>query len=288
MKFTHVEELRLEEILEREQEHQPLDFAQGLLKNFDHLLGIVKRQKPAIHSAFMTNLEIRFHHLVNRNDFLLGDSDVSPLLSELIHLREHPLLVKLFLTYHFQLLQLAKDAEWKSAAVEITLRTFLRARYLPPYNYLQVLTETLPRAEAIQIFKDHVNDYVRSRIAETDDRYQSLEDLRAMLLKMGEWGVIGNVSEVDEGKLISRRDTCLHEVALRDIPDQEVKFLVCCFGDYEGVRSFNKHFKLTMKHTLVHGDQYCDCVYYDTRITTDFTHPPKTFFDNIWPLKDKE
>jgi hypothetical protein len=287
MKFTHVEELRLEDILEKGQEHQPVEFAQSLLKNFDHLLGVIKEQKPIILDTYVTNLEARYQQLAKQDEFLLRNGDVVPLLTELIHLRDQAQLAKFFLNYHFQQLQLAKDTEWKRGKVEIPLRTFLCARYLPPYTYLQVLTETIPRDEAIQLFKDHINDYVRSRIAEKDDRYQTLEGLRDMLLKMGEWGVIGNVSEVDEGKLISRRDTCLHEVALRDIPDQELKFLVCCFGDYEGVRSFNKHFKLTMKHTLVRGDPYCDCVYYDTRITTDFTHPPKNFFDSIWPLIEK-
>ncbi|MDO8124048.1 MAG: L-2-amino-thiazoline-4-carboxylic acid hydrolase, partial [Candidatus Hermodarchaeota archaeon] len=136
--------------------------------------------------------------------------------------------------------------------------------------------------------KHYINDYHRSRIDDLDDRFQSLEELREMLLKMGEWGVVGNVGEVKDGKLIMRRDTCLHHALLADIPDEELKFLTCCYGDYEGVRGFNKHFKLTMEHTLVAGDSYCDCVYYDTRLTKDFTHPSKEFFDSIWPLADNK
>jgi hypothetical protein len=288
MKFTHIGECRPEIMDERIQEYQPLEHTERLLKSFDHLLGVVKTQQPTMLAEYMANLEARYQQLVTSDYFSLKDADVSPLIAELTHLWERPLLARLYLNYNFQLLQLAKETKWKHAKEKTILRTFMRARYLPLYTNLQVLTETLPRDRAIQLFKDHTNDYMRQRIADLDDQFQTLEELREMLLGMGEWGVVGNVSEVKDGKLIMRRDTCLHHALLADIPDPELKYLTCCYGDYEGVRGFNKHFKLTMQHTLVAGDAYCDCVYYDTRITKDFTHPPKEFFDRIWPLADKE
>lgn len=288
MKFTHIGECRPEIMDEKIEEYQPLEYAQLRLKSFDHLLGVLKAQQPKRLIEYLTNLEARYHQLVKSDYLSLSDADVSPLISELTHLSGHPLLARLYLNYSFQLLQLAKETKWKSTKVEVTLRTFMRSRYIPIYTNLLVLTETLPRDKAIQLYKDHINNYMRMRIADMDDRFQTLEELREMLLGMGEWGVVGNVGEVEDGKLIMRRDTCLHHALLADIPDEELKFLVCCFGDYEGVRSFNKHFKLTMSSTLVAGDSYCDCVYYDTRITKNFTHPSKEFFDSIWPLDDKE
>jgi hypothetical protein len=266
---------------EKMEEYQPLEFAELRLRSFDHLLGVVKAQQSDRLVEYLANLEARYQQLV-KNDYLsLNDADVSPLVTKLTQLSEHPQLARLYLNYNLQLMQLDKETKWKTAKVKIILRTFMRVRYIPIYTNLQVLTETLPRDKAIQIFKHHINDYQRSRIEDLDDRFQTLEELREMLLKMGEWGVVGNVGEVKNGKLISRRDTCLHHALLADIPDEELKFLTCCYGDYEGVRGFNKHFKLTMEHTLVAGDPYCDCVYYDTRLTKDFTHPPKEFFDSI-------
>jgi len=273
---------------EKIEEYQPLEFAVLRLGRFDHLLGVVKAQQPDILVEYLANLDVRYQQLVKSDYLALKDSDVSPLITKLTRLGEHSQLARLFINYNFQLLQLAKETKWKTAKVKIILRTFMRARYIPIYTNLQVLTETLPREKAIQLFKHYINDYHRSRIDDLDDRFQSLEELREMLLKMGEWGVVGNVGEVKDGKLIMRRDTCLHHALLEDIPDEELKFLTCCYGDYEGVRGFNKHFKLTMEHTLVAGDSYCDCVYYDTRLTKDFTHPSKEFFDSIWPLADNK
>jgi hypothetical protein len=251
-------------------------------------LGFVKAQQPTIHEKYVANLKARYQPLLNNKHLTLKDEDITPIVDELVHLREYPQLARFYVNYNFQLLQLSKKAKWKSAKVKTTLRTLMHSRYLPIYTNLQVLTETLPREQAIQLFKDYINDYMRKRVADMDDRYQTLEELREMFLSMGEWGVVGNVSEVKDGKLIMRRDTCLHNALLADIPDKELKFLTCCYGDYEGVRSFNKHFKLTMHHTRVRGDAYCDCVYYDTRITNDFTHPSQEFFDKIWPLTDNE
>ena len=288
MKFIHIGECRPEIMDEKTQEYQPLEHAERLLKSCDHLLGTIKAQQPTRLAEYVANLTARYQQLVKSNFLSLRDADVSLLITGLAHLREHPILARFYLNYNFQLLQLAKTTKWKHTKVEVILRTFMRSRYVPIYTNLQVLTETLPRDTAIQLFKDHINNYMQGRVAEMDDRFQTLEELREMLLGMGEWGVVGNVGEVKDGKLIMRRDTCLHNALLADIPDQELKFLTCCYGDYEGVRSFNKHFKLTMHHTRVKGDSYCDCVYYDTRITQDFTHPPKEFFDNIWPLTDNE
>ena len=288
MKFTHVGECRPEIMDEKSQEYQSREHAELRLQSYNHLLGVVKTQQLEILADYIANLKARCQQLITDKYLALREADVAPLITNLTHLKEQLALARLYLNYNFQLLKLPKRTRWKRAKLTVTLRTFMRARYLPIYTNLQVLTETLPRDQAIQLFKEHINDYMRKRVADMDDRYQTLDGLREMFLQMGEWGVVGNVSEVQDGKLIMRRDTCLHHALLEDIPDPELKYLTCCYGDYEGVRSFNKHFKLTMHHTLVNGDPYCDCVYYDTRITQDFTHPSKAFFDRIWPLADKE
>ena len=288
MKFTHVGECRPEIMDEKTQEYQPQELAERLLQSFNHLLGVIKAQQPKKVADYVANLETRYQQLITDEYLSLQEAEVSPIIAELDHLREYPLIARLLPNYQFQLMQLAKKTQWKIVKVTVTLRTFMRARYMPIYTNLQILTETLPRESAIQLFKDFINDYMRLRVADLDDRFETLEELREMLLGMGDWGVVGNVGEVEDGKLIMRRDTCLHHALLEDVPDEELKFLTCCYGDYEGVRSFNKHFKLTMHHTLVNADPYCDCVYYDTRITKDFTHPSKEFFDDIWPLADKE
>ncbi|MHA2406508.1 MAG: hypothetical protein ACXACH_07130, partial [Candidatus Hermodarchaeia archaeon] len=217
MKFTHVGECRPEIMDEKIEEYQPLEHAERLLKSFDHFLGAIKAQQPTILEEYVTNLETRYQPLLNNEYLSLRNDDISPIIDELPHLREYSQLVRVYVNYNFQLLQLSKKAKWKRAKIQTSLRTLMRSRYIPIYTNLQVLTETLPRDQAIQLFKDYIDDYMRMRVAEMDDRYQTLNELRDMFLSMGEWGVVGNVSEVKDGKLIMRRDTCLHNALLADI-----------------------------------------------------------------------
>ncbi len=289
MKFRHVGKYR-EEVLDEKQEHQPKTFAKRILQNFDHLLGIVKEKQPKILARYVENLEAQYDKLWMGKYLSLDEIDVVPLIGELVHLGVYPELAKYYLNYHFQLLKLPKGAKWATGKVEVTLREYLRSALVPRYTNIQVLTDILARDKAIQLFKHHITDYFQQRIANGEDRFQTLDELREDILQMEteDTGSVGVVGEVEDGKLITRKDSCHWDVALEDLSDRELKYLTCCYGDFVSVRTLNKCFKLTMEHTIARGDSYCSCVYYDTRITKDFTHPSKEFFDSIWPLAGKE
>ena len=282
MKFEQTGESR-PEILDKVQEHKPVEFVKRLLMNIDHLLGIVGKQNPKILAQYVENLEARYKQLVKTDYISSKNLDVSHFLTELTHLSKFPGLAGLFLNYHFQLLQLPIENEEENEIIEITHRVFLRSALIPQYINLQALTETVTRNEAIQIYKHHVTLYVRKRIADQEDLFQTLEELREDFFKSDSDNPIWlrMVGEVKDGKLIIRKDCCFWADALEDLSDSELKYLVCCYGDFESVKTYNKHFKLTMEQTIVAGDSYCDCVYDDIRLTKDFTHPSKDFFDSI-------
>lgn len=289
MKFSRIGEYN-PEYLEKLQDHQLLEFAKRFLKKCNHLLRTVKEVHPERLAEYVANLEARYHELVKTDYLALRKVDVSPLLAKLTTLKELPQLARFYLNYHIQFLQLPEDEKWETEKVGVTQRTFLRSALIPQYTNLQVLTETIPRAEAIRLFKHHIDNYSREAIADQKDEFQNLEEfLKDTIREDPEyraWERI--VGEVEDGKLIIRKECCYWDDALDDVTDRELKYLVCCHGDFENIRFTNKCFKLTMEHTIARGDPYCDCVVYDTRITKDFKHPSKEFFDSIWPLPDKE
>jgi len=97
-------------------------------------------------------------------------------------------------------------------------------------------------------------------------------------------GWYGVLSEVKNGKFFFRKDNCPWAEALMDLPDKEIKYLICCYGDFQAaVTRSNDCFVLTMKHTVIEEDPYCDCIYHDTSVDWDLTHPPKEFWDNLEP-----
>ena len=87
---------------------------------------------------------------------------------------------------------------------------------------------------------------------------------------------------ISEAKMFFRNENCLWVDVLTDLPDKELKYFVCCYGDYQTARTYrNEHITLTMEHTIAEGDPYCSRVLHDTRIDWNLKHPPKEFWDNI-------
>ena len=84
-----------------------------------------------------------------------------------------------------------------------------------------------------------------------------------------------------DGKLYLRKNNCLWNDAIQDFEDSEVKYYVCCYGDFDAPRRANKNFVLTMERTIIEGHPYCDSVFHDTRVNKDLSHPSEEFFDKM-------
>ena len=148
-----------------------------------------------------------------------------------------------------------------------------------------MLTETIDRTEAIEIYKRHFEQITREWVAENKERFQNLEEFFEDTSKKDPEnpGWVGLVGEVENGKVLVRKDTCLWADAMLEYPDSELKFLVCCYGDYSSIKVSNRHFELTMEHSIAGGHSYCDCVVHDTRINDKLDHPSDQFFADLKP-----
>lgn len=160
------------------------------------------------------------------------------------------------------------------------------AVFNPIKQNLFALTKKIPRAEVIEIYKKYHDAFMRETTSSQKDKFENLEELAEQWFQedtIHSSGLIRIVSEVENGKLLLRKDTCLWNDTIEELEDTELKYYVCCYGDYEAARRNNKHFVMTMNHTIIEGHPYCDCVFHDTRISTDLTHPPDEFFASINP-----
>ena len=54
--------------------------------------------------------------------------------------------------------------------------------------------------------------------------------------------------------------------AISDLEDIEVKYHICCFGDFYAAERANRHFILTMERTIREGYPYCDSVFHSTDV----------------------
>ncbi|MFX1253299.1 MAG: hypothetical protein ACFFCZ_16945 [Promethearchaeota archaeon] len=275
------------------QEIQPIEFAQRTsLKRLNYLLSFIKENKPEILPKFVSNLTAKYNTMIKKDHFESKELDLSEICSNLVNLQEYPKLVASCLNYFIQLLQLSGDVDWIKDKVKIPNKNYIQSfLYLRYYNAL-VLTETLGRETAIQFYKDYIENYVKDGRSLEATTFENLEVFRESIIQRNlespgiGWAIVQG--KIENGKFPQRKDTCMWDDAINDLPDVELKYLAACYGDFQGYNNRNENFILTMKHTIIEGHPYCDCVVHDIRINNDLRHPTKEFFDNMWPLDEGE
>lgn len=279
---------RIPDLLEKEVEIQPIDFAQkSPIKRLNYLLGLIKEKEPSNFSKYIENLELKFKTLITKDILSEKDLNIDELLTDFDILKEYPELAKNSLTYFLQILQLTEKDDLIKEKVKVLNKNYLRSFLIPKYYHLQTLAETIGREEAIQLYKFYVTKFINDNLSPNRKIFDTMEAFKEHFEKDKKEitiGWYGLLSEVKDGKFFFRKDNCPWAEALMDLPDKEIKYFICCYGDFQAaITRSNESFILTMKHTVVEGDPYCDCIYHDTSVNWDVTHPPKEFWDNLEP-----
>ena len=273
-------------ILEKEIDIQIIEYAEeSVLKRLNYLLGIIKEKNPNSFLDYIKNHEVKFNSLATNNLLSTKEFDLIELLVDFDNLKENPKIVKNYLIYLLQTLKITEKDEWTKEEVKIVHKNYLRSFLIPRYYNLQVLSETIGRDDAIQLYKIYVTQYINDNLSLKRKIFDTMDDFKEHFEKDKKEvtiGWYGFLSEVKNGKFYFRKDNCLWADVLVDLPDVTLKYLVCCYGDFQAAITRGKdNFVLTMEHTVVEGDPYCDCIYHNTNIDWDLTHPPKEFWDNI-------
>jgi len=249
------------------------------LGRMNFLLGYLAEVKPDIVSDFATALNTKLQGLVTGD---LADSfgiDVDEVYADASHLQPYTELARNHLNYYLQVLDLPEDGDvWGS--VKVTIRNEILSHHLWMYYALEILIDLLGRDEAVKFFKQYITHYLIEMKKGREDRVENLEALLDNRLKAGLYpGQMMTVGMMADGKYACKIETCLLKDSMEEIEDIELKYLVCCYGDYQMVKFSNQHFILTMEHTIIEGDDYCSRVIHDTRADWDLRHPPKEFWD---------
>lgn len=276
----------LPDVLELEDEIPSVEVAlKSQLKRLNYLLGIVNEKKPNSYLDYINNLITKFKTLVKKDYLGSRNYDVYDFLTDSNKLRKFPELARNYINYIIQILQVSDTTDLSNEKIKVTKRIYLRTLLVPRYYNTLVLTETIDREEAIRLYKYFVTQFVIDNQSPNRKIFESLEAFQEFFEKDKEEitiGVYGLLSDVTNGKFIFRKDNCLYADAITDLPDKMVKYLVCCYVDFQAAVVRSKgNFILTMKHTIVEGDSYCDCIIHDTNIDWDLYHPSKEFWDNI-------
>lgn len=273
--------------LEIPREIQPISFAKrSPLKRLNSLLTHIWNLYPKAYSEYTRNLQHQYDSLVNRDIIAEKSIDISKITVEFDHLRENPNLASSSLNYFLQVLQPPEDTDLVCDAIEVTQRNQLRSVLCPKYQNILVLAETIGREDAIEVYKTYHDNFARGGQSSQANQCETLEDFAARWnpeSAKANPGLIRVISNVVDGKLYLRKDNCLWNDAIQDLEDSELKYYICCYGDFNAPRQANSNFVLTMERTIIEGYPFCDSVFHDLRINNNLAHPSEEFFFNMNP-----
>jgi hypothetical protein len=276
--------------LEMIKDLQPYEyFTREAFNRLNFIIGFVEEQKPKIKAKFIENLIAQYKKLVKEDFVKKKKINLKEILTDFKLLQKLPELAQLSLNFYLQNLQLDDDVDWKKDKAKVVNKNLLYSFLLPRYYNLSTLIETMGREEGIKLYKRYITHFLIDRLKNQEDRYKNIDELyenrRKPSTTVSEWSIYYGL--INDGKYFYRNNNCTWADALADFSDKELVYLVCCYGDYEGVKSHNKHFILTMEHTIAEGDPYCSRVIHDTRVDYDLRHPQKEFWDNLKTDEEK-
>ena len=292
MKFTQTGTFK-ENYLKEVVDFKPMENIEIMfLDKLDYFIGFVAKEKPEIITEYISNLVKKYQGFVEVEFVKNISGEIKKVIAKLKNLKQYTNLTIASLNYFIHLLQLKDTNAWETSEVQISRKALIQVWVYHSYYFLETLVETIDRTEAMKLFKRYITQYYMAHPPSGRDKFVSLEkrleDRLSGDTTSSEWVLVHTMLE--EGKYAFKNKNCPTLVdTMKDIPDVELKYLVCCYGDYAKFRATtNDNIILTMEHTLMEADPYCSRVLHDTRIDYDLRHPPKEFWDNFEPGNEEE
>jgi hypothetical protein len=284
MKFVRTGKLN-PQMFEMPMEIHPIERAQKvLLKRMNYLLGFLSEKYPLRLEHYVKNLKTKYRSLI-RNDLVEASGlNLTPIFLEMEYLIQNSDMVKDYLNYYFELLDLKTSDDWLKRTIKVPKANYLRAFLYPDYYNLLILTETIGMEEAIKLWKRYITHYIidnRTQDNNVDDVEYIFKSRTSEERRDSEWVIVHGI--IADGKYAYKNENCTWVDVMKQLPDQELKYYVCCYGDYEYARSYGENIVLTMEHTIAEGAPYCSRVLHDTRVDWKLEHPLKEFWDNFNP-----
>ena len=267
----------------------PLDLAKSdIFEMLSLLLEKIKTENKEILHLFIDIVSKSLEKMMKNEHFTSENSRLREEISTYKQLEDYYDFVRKHLNFFIETLDINEDLLWKNERISFDDKNFMESVFCQFYTHLASLIELLGKENAIDFYKEHVDNFNYTINARNQKNiYKDLSDLREKQIKWLQNNPYGRVrifSDVRDGKLIRICKNCEKLNALKDsgLKDKQILYAIMCYMHIPLAKVWNKNIILTLDSRVVDESPYCVYVYHDTRITKEIIHPSKKFLDEMW------
>ncbi len=265
----------------------PFEFAESnLFKKLDNIYGYIKKKKPDIYDELIRKITLKIKDKPKIGYFTNKTEEILERITQGEFLSENQDLVLIHLNIFVDTLGFTDKEYWQNKEFKIPARNFVHAANDLSYLYLSTLVEIIGKEDAIKLYKETVDNYVKVYDQNQVNIFTDLEDMRQKFIRWTEnspYGRVRLISTVENGHWMKICRNCEKVQNLDNLEelDGDLMYAISCYCHEPLARMWNENFVLTLNETIAKGDSFCSYVYHDKTIVDEIKHPPREFFEKI-------
>ncbi|NPE08962.1 MAG: hypothetical protein GNW80_11830 [Asgard group archaeon] len=264
-------------------ELNPADKIRDAIKRTDDIIKYIVKLRNGVTPEYVEALIKRL--LIEVNDYNIDTKSFSlkTIEKDLTHLKHDELLTNLVIRFMAKKFAIPKDTKIKSKTIEIT--NLNRAYAMEGFSYFRVkaFEDILGKEEGIKLYSKILGLIVKEmKSTQKINEKDTVKSRNERAVKRWCEEGVGDFTFIlyDENKVIYRFDRCVTHEALKHHNDPDIAYIASCFiGDIEEWNE-GEYIHLRRTQTLHHAD-FCDELYWDTRVHDKPEQPSLEFARNI-------
>ncbi len=264
-------------------ELNPADRMREAIKRTDDIIKHIVKLRNGLAPDYVEALIKRLLREVKGYSIDTNSVKLKKIEKDLTQLKQGNLLTNLVIRYMAMKLAIPKDSKIQSKKAEFT--NLNRALALEGMNYYRVkaFEDILGKEEGIKLYTDILKLIVKEM--KSKEEINEKDTVKSRCERAVKWWCKTGVGDFtfklyDENKVIYRFDTCVTHEVLKHHNDPDIAYIASCFiGD---IAEWNEgqYIHLRRTQTLHHAD-FCDELYWDTRVHNNPEQPSLEFIRKI-------
>jgi hypothetical protein len=254
-------------------EFDPVERMKNHIKRTDSIITNLKKIRKDILANYIEAFSKRL--IVEIKEYNIDSSSlITEIKNELRFVKTDEKLTKLVIRYMAKEMEIPDSSKIESKEAKFKILSWTKAFERLSYFRVKAFTDILGKEKGIELYTELLGLYVKEmkENSKINEKHTVKSRNEGAVKRWCEEGIADfTFTFIDDNQVLYRFDKCITHEALKDLNDPDIAYIASCYmGD---IKEWNEgdiiHLKRTQ--TLHHGD-FCDELYYDTRV---HKKPPK-------------